>query len=189
MSEPAGILSRLLGRRRARPALDERIASFREVLHANNTVLGYLADIQAALEPGARPSAADVRRLVAGAMVETYRMVTHLSRLTGDRFPELRRVFDRIRHELAGRVDVTPVLHEVGPVVPLAEADASLVEAVGQKSAYLGEARRVLGGSVPNGFATTVTAYRTFMGVDDLGERVAAIMAACAPGDVAGTPP
>jgi pyruvate,water dikinase len=167
------------------PELNERIACFREVLHANNAALGYVAGIQEALAGEGPISAADVRRLVTGVTVQTYRMVSNLNRLTADRYCALLPRFDAIKTRVTRRVEVTPTLKPVGYVVPLENVDFSLVEAVGQKSAYLGEARRILHGNVPSGFAITLEAYRAFMQTDGLGERISRVLEGLDTGDVA----
>lgn len=169
----------------ATPDLEVRIACFREILHANNTALGLIARIQEALAGERAVSGADVRRLVAGVTVQTYRMISNLNRMTGNRFRAVSKRFEELRGTLAARVEVTPYLREVGPVVPLAEVGAEMAEVVGQKSAFLGEARRILGGHVPEGFATTAAAYREFMTAGDLDRRVAEALEGLEGGDVA----
>ncbi len=149
---------------------------FRELLHANNQALGLVTQIQQSLA-GERPvTAREVQRLLAGVSVQTYRMIANLARMTGREQPQLERTFARIRETITRRAEVTPALREVGLVVALEEVDASLVEVVGQKSGFLGEARRILAGRVPVGFATTVNAYQALLAGDGLGERLAAIM-------------
>ena len=167
------------------PGLEARIGFFREVLHANNAALGVIAEIQAALAGERQVSGAEVRRMVAAVTVQTYRMITNLNRMTMDRFRGLKRRFDDVRTRLARTVEVTPFLGTVPPVVPLGEVGAGMAEVLGQKSAFLGEARRILEGRVPDGFATTVTAYRDFMAAGRLGERIADLMATLDPTDVA----
>jgi pyruvate,water dikinase len=175
-----------LGKRREPlPGLEARIGFFREVLHANNTALGAIAEIQAALAGERSVSGVEVRRLVTAVTVQTYRMITNLNRMTRDSFGGLRRRFDDIRTRLARTVEVTPFLGTVAPVVPLAGVRAAMAEVLGQKSAFLAEARRILEGRVPEGFATTVTAYRDFMAAERLGERIADLMTALDPTDVA----
>jgi pyruvate, water dikinase len=173
-------------RRRSLPPLDERIACFREVLEANNTALGLIAKIQELLAGDAPPSSAEVRRVVAGVAVKTYRMVTHLNRMTGDRYRDVERRFQTLKGEIARRVEVAQVLQPTGLVVPLLEVGPPQAEVVGQKSAYLGEAGRLLGAHVPAGLATTVEAYRAFMAEGDLGARLAREVDALATSDVAG---
>jgi pyruvate,water dikinase len=160
------------------------MACFREVLHANNTALGIIAQIQAALQGEGALSASDVRRLVAGVTVETYRMVANLDRMTSDPRRSVLDAFNAIRTQLARAVELKPALKTAGLVVPMAELDGALAEVVGQKSALLGEAARIVPGHVPAGFATTVDAYRAFMDHGRLGERISRLVAAAAPDQV-----
>lgn len=153
------------------------MACYREVLQANNAALGIVARIQEALAGERAVTVAESRRLVAGVTVQTFRMITNLNRMTGDRFPVLVRRFHDLRQRISGRAEVTPYLGSVGLVVPLTEVTAEMAEVVGQKSAFLGEARRLLPGCVPEGFATTESAYREFLGSSGLSERIAEVMA------------
>lgn len=165
--------------------LSARIQCLREVLQANNQALGVIARIQETLA-GERPATPEeVRRLVAAVTVQTWRMASNLHRMTGERESILVRRFDEIRERLTRRVDVGPVLRDVGPVVPLAEVGSSSAEVVGQKSAFLGEAMRLLGDRVPDGFATTVEAYRKFIEEGGLAERIAQRVAVVDPRNVA----
>lgn len=174
----------LPSRGRSLPDLETRIACFREVLHANNTALGVLAEIQRSLAGERQVTAADVRRLVAGVTVQTYRMIVNLRRMTGGKYPSLPRTFERLRRQVAQRADVTPFLGTAGYVVRLEEAGASHAQVIGQKSAALAEARRVLGERVPTGFATTVAAYQAFMAGRALAEEAAGVLRALDPADV-----
>ncbi|MEW6366787.1 MAG: PEP/pyruvate-binding domain-containing protein [Acidobacteriota bacterium] len=173
-----GFASRIFGQGKAAPpSLDLKIDCFREVLQANNAALGCMATIQQVLAGEKHASAAEVRRLVTGVTVQTYRMVVNLTRMTGSKYRAIVPRFEELKEWITKRVEVTPVLSEVGPVIPLSEVGAGLAEVVGQKSAFLGEARRILGGHVPDGFVTTVTAYRELMCAGGLGERIAQAMA------------
>ncbi|MFZ5786129.1 MAG: PEP/pyruvate-binding domain-containing protein, partial [Acidobacteriota bacterium] len=178
------IASSLLRRRDPVPGLEERVSYFREVLHANNAALGAIAEIQRTLDGEREVTAAEVRRLVTGVAVQTFRMISNLKRLTGGKHRSLLPVFDRVRAEVVRRTQVTPFLGQVGPVVSLDQVRADMAEVVGQKSAFLGEARRVLGGHVPEGFATSSEAYRQFMAAGGLGARIAETIATLTGGDV-----
>jgi pyruvate, water dikinase len=181
--------ARLRRRQAEGPApLDVRVVCFREVLHANNTALGYMAQIQQALAGDTRLTSAGVRRLVAGVTTQTHRMIVNLNRMTGDRFLEIAPRFDRLKNEIARMVEATPTptFKTVGFVVPLREIDASLAELVGQKSAFLGEANRLLPGRVPAAFGTSVDAYREFMAAGGLGDRIAAVLAGVPANSVSG---
>ncbi len=133
--------------------------------------------IQQVLAGDVAAPAAEVRRLVTGLTVSTYRMIVQLNRMTGDRFPVLARRFDELRAGITRKVEITPFLGSLGPVVSLSEVTAAMAEEVGQKSAFLGEAQRLLPGRVPDGFATTGGAYRAFLASSSLGERIAESLA------------
>jgi pyruvate,water dikinase len=180
-------LSRILKRRAVSgPDLDTRIAYFREILHANNTALGFIAEIQEALESTEPLTAARVSRMTAGVTVQTFRMVANLMRMTGKKkYGELNRRFNDLKTKITRKVELTPILKPTGLVVQLADAGPDLAEAVGMKTAYLGEARRILRGYVPNGFATTVEAYRAFMDSDRLQARINSLLGELRDADVA----
>jgi pyruvate,water dikinase len=163
------------------------MACYREVLQANNAALGFLTRIQEALAGERASGAAENRRLVAGVTVQTYRMITNLNRMTGESFPVLLRRFHDLREGISRRAEVTPFLGRVGFVVPLDEVGVEMAEVVGQKSAFLGEARRLLRGQVPDGFATTEPAYREFVGGSGLSGRIAEVLETLDPSDVAAT--
>ncbi len=180
-------LSKLRRRGTAADAdLDARISCFREVLHANNAALGFIAEIQEALDSRGPLTAAQVSRMIAGATVQTFRMVTHLTRMTGRKeHRELIPRFNSLKKEIAKRVGLPPTLKPIGLAVPLVDLSQDLAEAVGMKSAYLGEANRILRDHVPDGFATTVEAYRAFMDYEGLDERIASLLEGLHGDDVA----
>ncbi len=185
----SGLLARLSDATRRRwepvPDLDVRMAAFREIFHANNQALGAIAAIQELLAGERSASASEVQRLVATITVQTYRMIVNLNRMTRNRYRALIPRFNDVKSTLAQKVEVTPFLGAVGPVMPLSEVGAAMAEVVGQKSAFLGEARRILRGHVPEGFVTTVNAYRDFLAVEELRRSIDDIMAGLKPGDVA----
>ena len=86
---------------------------FREVLHANNATLGFLAGIQEAMEEERPVSAARVRRLVAGVTTQTYRMVSNLNRMTGDRYRTVLTRFHDVKVRVARKVELTPTLAQL----------------------------------------------------------------------------
>ncbi|MBI5478879.1 MAG: hypothetical protein HY906_08490 [Deltaproteobacteria bacterium] len=165
--------------------LAERAALGAEILHANNTALGIITRIQEALASTSPLAAAEVRRLVTAVTVQTARMVVGLVRLTGRRNRALMERFEETKARIAALTDADPLLHPVAAVLPLDEVGSSLAEAVGQKSALLGEASLALGGNVPPGFAISAAAYHAFLAHQGLGARIAAVLAAADLGDVA----
>jgi pyruvate,water dikinase len=181
-------MSLLLRLKRDHPSgltLDARIACFREILHANNTALGYIADIQEAMKSSGPLTAGGAIRMVTGVTVQTYRMISNLIRMTGNKkYQKLIPGFNRLKTQIAAEVQLTPTLRSLGLVLPIVEVGPELAEAIGQKSAYLGKAHHVLPGHVPNGFATTVECYRSFMACNDLGTRINSILETLNPEDI-----
>ena len=170
--------------RAAEPDLGTRIACFREVLHANNAALGHLAVIQEALSDDSPLSPARVRRLVAGVTTQTYRMIVNLNRMTGGRFPEVAATFEQIKNALSRRIEIPSQAGPADYVVALDRLRAASAELVGQKTAFLGEARRLLPASVPDGFGTSIEAFHAFMSTDGLRGRLAAVLEGGFDGDV-----
>ncbi|MFH0902983.1 MAG: PEP/pyruvate-binding domain-containing protein, partial [Pseudomonadota bacterium] len=188
-----GLISRLTNRRsRALRQIEERVACFREILKANNSALGTIARIQEYLDTQPQPQQppplthGELQRLAASVTTQTYRMVINLERLTGDRHKTLRGRLDAIKSEISHRVEISSGARQlVDMVVPLARVGAALADIVGQKSAFLGEARRILGGHVPDGFAITAEAYRAFLAYNNLGSRLSELLTST---DLAGVP-
>jgi pyruvate,water dikinase len=167
------------------PDLERRIAYFREILHANNTALGFIAEIQEAMESTDHLTATGASRMITGVTVQTFRMISNLMRMSGDKkYTTLVDLFNALKTEIAHKIQLTPVLKPVGFVLPLVEVGPNLAESVGMKSAYLGEARRILHGHVPGGFATTVESYSAFMAGNGLGARISSLMEELRAGDI-----
>jgi pyruvate,water dikinase len=167
------------------PDLDRRIAWFREILHANNAALGFIAELQESMESPHHITKAGASRIVAGVMVQAFRMISNLMRIAGNRkYKELIALFNDLKTRVSRTVELIPALKPVGFVLPLVEVGPELAEAVGRKSAYLGEARRILHAHVPDGFAITAEAYRAFMAHDELGARIAPIVRGFRDGDM-----
>lgn len=105
--------------------LEARIACFREILHANNAALGFLADIQEGIESTDHLSASDISKMVTGATVQTFRMISNLIRLSGDRkYRALLKLFDALKTKIANNIQLTPALKSVAPlVIPLTLGD------------------------------------------------------------------
>ena len=167
------------------PNLEMRIACFREILHANNAALGFIAEIQEAMESSDHLSAARASRMITGVTVQTFRMISNLIRLSGNsKYKVLIDLFNALRIKTANKIQLTPALKPVGFVMPLVEVGPDLADSLGMKSAFLGKAHQILHGYVPSGFATTVECYRAFMASNGLGARVASLMANIRNGDI-----
>lgn len=154
------------------PSFETRLMYLREILQANNHALGFITRIQMALAGEIDVTPGEVRKLITGCVIQTYKMVSSLQKMTGNKENILMKRFEDVKGVLSRRVDVGPALKDVGMVIPLSQVSSQMGELVGQKSAFLGEATGIIKGHVPDGFATTVFAYKRFMEEGDLNKKI-----------------
>ena len=157
----AGLWRRFLGRRRGETlaALRARYERFQHLIEGNNRALDLIAD---AGEKSGGDHLFDRRYLdwlveeLCGAVSS---VVYDLNAMTDNRYGELVRAFERIAGSV--RATLSPAAgFEWEMVLPIEEVDWDFATVVGEKMASLGELRRRLGLTVPDGFAVTAAACR-----------------------------
>ncbi|WP_243545386.1 PEP/pyruvate-binding domain-containing protein [Pseudodesulfovibrio tunisiensis] len=158
------------GRRTACRGDEERIRqcrarceNFRLLLSANAEALDAMADMNDSLI-GERPfGMTQVRSHCVKAASGVSRMIDRLCRMAPGRHDALKDVFNRIVLEI--NEIVKPVEGPIhGPLcVPLSRARRQMAGDIGPKMAMLGEARHLLGVTVPQGFVITAAAFRRFL--------------------------
>ncbi|WMW64228.1 PEP/pyruvate-binding domain-containing protein [Nitratidesulfovibrio liaohensis] len=157
---------------RLRALYRERCSRFRLLLSANKSALEIMADMEEALR-GVRPFGMTyVRGACTRACASVFQIVRHLNALSDDRWPELETKFDEIRAGIEAVV-APHVRADGGPLVlPIAETGVDMADQTGGKMANLGEIRRRLGITVPDGFVVTATGYQCFMEAGGLQEEI-----------------
>ncbi|WP_341806097.1 PEP/pyruvate-binding domain-containing protein, partial [Nitratidesulfovibrio liaohensis] len=157
---------------RLRALYRERCSRFRLLLSANKSALEIMADMEEALR-GVRPFGMTyVRGACTRACASVFQIVRHLNALSDDRWPELETKFDEIRAGIEAVV-APHVRAGGGPLVlPIAETGVDMADQTGGKMANLGEIRRRLGITVPDGFVVTATGYQCFMEAGGLQEEI-----------------
>jgi pyruvate,water dikinase len=157
---------------RLRALYRERCSRFRLLLSANKSALEIMADMEDALR-GVRPFGMTyVRGACTRACASVFQIVRHLNVLSDDRWPELETKFDEIRAGIEAVV-APHVRAGGGPLVlPIAETGVDLADQTGGKMANLGEIRRRLGITVPDGFVVTASGYQRFMEAGGLQEEI-----------------
>jgi pyruvate,water dikinase len=157
---------------RLRALYRERCSRFRLLLSANKSALEIMADMEDALR-GVRPFGMTyVRGACTRACASVFQIVRHLNVLSDDRWPELEAKFDEIRAGIEAVV-APHVRAGGGPLVlPIAETGVDLADQTGGKMANLGEIRRRLGITVPDGFVVTASGYQRFMEAGGLQEEI-----------------
>ncbi len=169
-----GFLRSLLRPRVTDPGerLRAKYKSFRRLLSTNNEMLERIASLEGAiaagvgLPPGELRAFAGEMRDLADAMVEDVNVIAD-GRYRG-LHSNVQRIHEGIEEALRA-VRGTPVTRAC---IPLDAVSRELVDAVGGKTANLGEVRNAIGLPVPPGFAVSAFAYRLFVEGSGIQERL-----------------
>ncbi len=157
-------------------ALEERYAHFQRLLHANNQVLTLMADMEEKLSGEYLFDFEYIRAAVHQLLEETAALVEALNGLGNQRYLELHQALERIGR----RVEEILTSRREIPTAPLVvffdELDTTQVEVAGGKGANLGEMRTRVAVPVPNGFAITSYAYKTFLDYNHLTEHISELL-------------
>ncbi len=155
-----------------RAAFKARCRHFKALLSANKRALESMAALEEALRGEQHFGMSFVRAHCTTVLTNVFNMVRHLNGLTENAHAEL---FERLK-DIQQRITdaVSPKeMPEGGPfVLALTETDLSLSHEVGGKMASLGEAWKVLGQEIPDGFVITASGYRRFVSANDLQEEI-----------------
>ena len=146
------------GRRDDVEVLRARFAKFRSLLENNNRVLCLIADANEKLGGEYLFDTQYLQSLETALGAAVTAVVRDLAEMSDNRYPDLAFQLEHVR--AAVRASLKP--HQIDPDLPLAlaidELGTELADAVGEKMARLGEIRRRLGLSVPDGFVITARA-------------------------------
>lgn len=171
----ATFFNKLLGRKNAMPreqvmkAFKRRYISFKDLLQSNTDLANILASIDNALHGNSLYGISEVRADATKAVFHAMRMVSSLNAISGNAYTSLEPVVEAINKRISSELDERPPLVVNDFTLPLSEVNAEHSEAVGGKSANLGELRNVAHMPVPRGFAVTTAAYRAFLGQSGVG--------------------
>jgi len=153
-------------------ALQNRYRHFQRLLQANNQVLALMADMEEKLSGEYLFDFEYIRSTVHQLLEETAALVAALNGLGDQRYQELeealRRIAAAIEAILTHRREIPPAPF----ILPFEALDASLVEVAGGKGANLGEMRTRAAVPVPNGFAISSYAYKTFLDHNQLTQHI-----------------
>jgi len=134
---------------------------FRKLIHANNSFLETLAELDQKRSCATFIDYAYIQRKMVRAVADVHAMVDSLQVVSGGRYPGLREALGRIAAELnalcreaAGAAGQAELVLDIGAI------RASHADLVGGKMSNLGELRNALSLPTPDGFAVTTEAYR-----------------------------
>jgi len=146
--------------------------AFRALLTANNTALELMAEMEQTHASGRPFGMAFVRGNCTALSVNIYKMVRLLQEMSGGKYQDLNTAFKRIAGELETLLRNKPVVTEGEWILAMDRIDRSMVDAVGEKMANLGELRNRVGLKTPEGFAITASASEQFMAASRLQDEI-----------------
>lgn len=159
------------------PGLKEIFQGFKQVLSASNEALILMGRLEECYSTPGGLRFSVLKNLLADLEDCLSREVAALARMSGDRWPELEKVRQRLADEIRRRLVSSLHPPEVPPVVFLEEAGPELWAALGGKAGNLARVVAELHLPVPRAAAATFAAYRRFMehtpdGGSSLAERL-----------------
>ena len=167
-------LRRLMGGRQEAPEgdfqdLKLKFREFKYLLRANNEVLALIAEVETRADEAGSVGLDFIRSRYIAASSKVYKMIRHLARLSGDRYPGLVPAFDLIRHQIDDVL--APGEGEGELVLPLSGVDRGQGHLVGSKAGNMAQIGRS-GHPVCDGFVITTDSFRRFLSQSGLGGQV-----------------
>jgi pyruvate,water dikinase len=137
-----------------------KFREFKYLLRANNEVLAIIAEIETRAEEAGSVGLDFIRSRYIAASSKVYKMIRHLGKLSGDRYPGLVPAFDLIRHQIDDVL--APGEGEGELVMPLSGVDRGQGHLVGSKAGNMAQIGRS-GHPVCDGFVITTDSFRRFL--------------------------
>ena len=141
---------------------------FKELLAANSELLNIITDIEEKLQGRQLFGMSYIRSQTTRAVFYSFRMVKSLNVLSGNRYPELYQVLEKIHQQIREIVGQKKEHDAPALIMPFADITKEMTDWVGGKAANLGEVRNRAGLPVPQGFAITTSAFDLFLSRNDL---------------------
>ena len=164
--------------RDAKAALSLDYLTFKDLITSNDEVLEIIADLEQKLAGDAYFGMHYIRSRCVTAATHAFRMASSLNKLSQRRYQDLLVVFGDIQRDIESVLERgRPGEGDQGPLVlDFSEVTFALLDRVGGKSANLGEMRNRARLPIPEGFAITTGAFRSFFGEHQLHEEVRALL-------------
>ncbi len=148
-----------------------RYRVLRRLLAANSELLELMADLEADLahlDPGEQRVRQPVLRLLDGSLL----LAENLNILTAGAHRDLYAAHEEIARSIRSTLRSLPDPAALPFMVPLEDANPARAREIGGKAANLGPLRAVAPAAVPQGFAITTAAYRSFLAENRLHEPI-----------------
>lgn len=136
---------------------------FRKLISANHSFLEILGDLEEKRLSHHYIDRTFVKRKVARALSDIHAMVESINVISGDRYPSLRRAFDRIAGKLTEAIEDQPEQPSSELILELSAISGANIDAVGGKMAHLAEIANTLGLPTPDGLAVTIEGFHLLL--------------------------
>lgn len=136
---------------------------FRKLISANHSFLETLGDLEEKRLSHHYIDRSFVTRKAARALSDIHAMVESINVISGDRYPSLRRAFERIAGKLTESMEDETERHSCELVLELAAVSGMNIDMVGGKMAHLAEISTKLKLPIPDGFAVTIEGFHLLL--------------------------
>ncbi|MGW8193947.1 MAG: PEP/pyruvate-binding domain-containing protein [Desulforhopalus sp.] len=151
-------------------AFAKRYSHFRSLLTANNNALQAMAELEKMYYGGESYRMASVRSKISTILVNVYKMIRSIIAMSGGKYAELEKIFEKISTNLNEIVERKQTFREGPLILPLGEVTSRAKDQAGEKMANLGEIASLPGINVPQGFVITASATRLLLTAEHLAE-------------------
>jgi pyruvate, water dikinase len=154
---------------------------FQELLESNAALLKIVTDMELKLRGEQIYGMSYIRSQATRAVSHARRMAGSFEKLSGVQNPRLLEKVEEIRRKIEADLALRKEFHGPDHVLPYTAITRGMVDAVGGKSANLGEILNRVGLPVPRGFAITTSAYQDFFAHAGLWDVIKRIKSAIRP--------
>lgn len=147
-------------------------AYFQELTQANNQILDLMAELELMKQENNPLNLILLRKKITLLLINTYKMIEALIKLSGEKYLSLRESFNLISKQIEEKLNPTFCLPEGPLIYHLQEIGLKEVLLAGNKMATLGEIRNKLKLNVPDGFVITTKACRQFIDFNHLVDEI-----------------
>lgn len=135
---------------------------FQELLESNSELLKIVTDMEVKLRGEQVFGMSYIRAQATRAVFHALRMAGSFEHLSGKANPRLREKVNEIQERIKSDLESRKEYHCPEHVLPYTAVNRDMVDAVGGKSANLGEILNRVGLPVPRGFAISTSAFQDF---------------------------
>jgi pyruvate,water dikinase len=138
-------------------------AQFRKLISANQSFLETLGDLEEKLIGYHYIDRSFLKWKTTRALSDIHAMIQSINVISGDRYPSLRSVFDRISGTLTEAIQDGPEQRQSALVLDLSAIFGMEADVVGGKMAHLAEMANTLGLPTPDGMVVTTEGFRLLL--------------------------